>query len=1144
MIGLAAVRLVNWYHFADETFRLGGSCLLLGDNGSGKSTVLDAVQWALVADQQQVRFNKAANEQSRRSLHGYVRYKLGSEDEARPGQVRFGRGACTSYVILQFADDRDPAGDFACGLAMEASEADTHVPRVHFVAPRSTAAEVPAVAPGDLVRPLREFRQALRAVPHNRLFADAGTYREELRHRLGALPEAFHRLIVKALDFKPIGEVRDFVFHYLLDERPVDTAALQANLEHYKRLEAQARDAERRIAALDTICGQGERIAQERRTAESHRYLTLRAEVELAEAQVQAIERQLADAALTRDGLAGELQRAEDQLAFFRRERDRLIEMLLATPGFPEIQRLERDLDETRRAIGEATDAETTARRGLDTQRAVLEALLSQDARDLRHAHPEAFPGPSLLGAVDEPALLARLRETLARDGHLGGRDLTAWTRHLAQAADAIAVATARLGESLETAKQEGHLLEAEQAELERGRQRYPEGAEALLHLLRARLSASREPRPLCELIEVPSARWRDAVEGYLNTRRFDVLVAAGDFPRALALYERHKRDYALPGRGRVFIAGVGLVDVEKVQAAAPRREPRSLAEQVATDDALARAYVDFLLGDVICCDGEQELRRHRRAITDTVMVYQNHVARQTPAEVYRRHYVGEAARIRRREEIGQRLAELSQVVIDLAGRIEWVKATAVACRKGAAEAVELPRLVETAQRLPDLRARAVLLQRQLDRIDRREVEQLQRERETAETELSRLDGERGRLQQRLGAGARELEHLAQERDRAAHAQQSAVARLDDVFPSPGADGLGAERRAGYEDRYLLERAERTAGEIREVFDRQHRIIDSRVQGLVGSLVRLKTEYANAFGLVAEVEGEGYGEFAAQRELWHDSRLPEYRDRIVRAKEEAIQQLAEDVIFRLRENLVDVRRQMDELNRALKDVPFGSERYQFTLEVAPAHRPFFDLIMDAGRFEKDSLFGATAVESSDVRRTLDDLFERLVQAEARQVKTELDARADYREYFDYDLRIQHADGTYSLYGRVAADKSGGETQNPYYIAIFASLYRLYRSLAPDGRPRCGLVLLDEAFSKMDEARIEATLRFARGLGLQLLMATPKERSELVAPWVETSLYIHRDAMSGLPTVLDFTKEFKPDAVPGDNGATGAALPAP
>ena len=74
---------------------------------------------------------------------------------------------------------------------------------------------------------------------------------------------------------------------------------------------------------------------------------------------------------------------------------------------------------------------------------------------------------------------------------------------------------------------------------------------------------------------------------------------------------------------------------------------------------------------------------------------------------------------------------------------------------------------------------------------------------------------------------------------------------------------------------------------------------------------------------------------------------------------------------------------------------------------------------------------------------------------------------------------------------------------PYYIAIFASLYRLYRSLAPDGRAR----------------------------------------SELVAPWVETSLYVHRDPVSGMPSVLDFSKELKPDADVGDRGAPGPAQPA-
>ena len=68
---LEAVRLIQWYHFQDQTFPIGASCLLVGDNGSGKTTVLDAIQIALVADLGEVLFNRAANEKSRRTIHGY-----------------------------------------------------------------------------------------------------------------------------------------------------------------------------------------------------------------------------------------------------------------------------------------------------------------------------------------------------------------------------------------------------------------------------------------------------------------------------------------------------------------------------------------------------------------------------------------------------------------------------------------------------------------------------------------------------------------------------------------------------------------------------------------------------------------------------------------------------------------------------------------------------------------------------------------------------------------------------------------------------------------------------------------------------------------------------------------------------------------
>ncbi len=1115
---LEAVRLVQWYHFDDELLRLDGSCLLLGDNGSGKSTVLDAVQWALVADQTQIRFNKAANEQSHRTLHSYVRHKLGSEDETRPGQVRYGRGACTSYVALQFGDDRDAGAGFTCGLVMEANETDTTVNRWHFVLPGVCVKDAPFVV-GDVVQTARDFRAHVRdRMPNARLFPDAATYRDEVRHRLGALPQTFHRLLVKALDFKPIGQVRDFVFHYLLDAKPVDTQALQQNLEHYKRLAAQAQDARRRLTALDEICEHGERIGQERRTLDSHRYVYLRADVDLADEAARELGERHEQAARLAGEAKRSLLRLEERRALLERDHERVLSELVAAPAFRELQALRREREDVVRQAGAAEDAESRARRLLDEQEKALELLLGREAREVRRLREGLFDD-DLIGAAEEPAVVARLRQTLARQGALGGRDLGVWTRRLDRAGAAIRYARFKLEGELDRAKREGAELQAEREELERGRLRYPEGVEALLHLLSARMKAAQPPRPLCELIEVPAERWRDAVEGYLNTRRFDVICAPEDFPRALALYEKHKRGYPIPGRGTVFIANVGLVDVERVQDAAPRAQRRSLAAEVATDDPAARRYVDYLLGDVICCDDVSELRQHGRAVTDTVMVYQNHVARQTPPDVYRRRWIGQAARIERITEIDRRLAELSALVVELAPAVQWLKVAETATTRAAQQAVLLPELVAAAERLPELAKRIETLDRALARVDRRAIDAL-------EVERARLDGERQQTGEeikeqaaRIAGHEKDAERLGHERDAAALAGTRATEAVQAAFAD-----AGEERRAAYEARYREERVVRALDEIREVFERQHRGYEQRVRTSIERFIKLKTEYVNAFGFAGEALGERYDEFEVERTLWRDSRLPDYEGRIVRAKEEALQQLAEDIIFRLRENLVDVRRQIDQLNRALRDVTFGSERYQFTIDVEPEHREFHDLIMAAGQFEKDSLFGNAALASSEMRRTLQELFDRLLAAEAEQVRTELDARADYREYFRYDLKIHHADGTWSMYDRVAGDKSGGETQTPYYIAILASLYRVYRAGSADGRPTCGLVLLDEAFAKMDETRIQATLRFARELGLQLIVATPKERSELVAPWMETSLYIYKDARSGAPQVLDFTKE--------------------
>ena len=95
--------LINWFNFSIEVIDFNDINFLTGENGTGKSTIIDALQLLFLVDTSGTYFNKAANDKSDRTLQGYLRCEFGYDDE---NGLKYKRNTrFTSYIACEFFDD-------------------------------------------------------------------------------------------------------------------------------------------------------------------------------------------------------------------------------------------------------------------------------------------------------------------------------------------------------------------------------------------------------------------------------------------------------------------------------------------------------------------------------------------------------------------------------------------------------------------------------------------------------------------------------------------------------------------------------------------------------------------------------------------------------------------------------------------------------------------------------------------------------------------------------------------------------------------------------------------------------------------------------------------------------------------------------
>jgi uncharacterized protein YPO0396 len=247
--------------------------------------------------------------------------------------------------------------------------------------------------------------------------------------------------------------------------------------------------------------------------------------------------------------------------------------------------------------------------------------------------------------------------------------------------------------------------------------------------------------------------------------------------------------------------------------------------------------------------------------------------------------------------------------------------------------------------------------------------------------------------------------------------------------------------------------------------------------------------YRVEFGVNADVpaDWEGQARFGEEEHLrLTTSTLAERQ-----ADSEAALQAAEhvfrtDVVQAMLAGFERVDDQVNALNSVLKKAPEFSnrERYRFRYRPVDLHKELHAFLLEAGTKDpEDSLWSGQAKLPAEFRAILEASVDSPVLVDSSPLY-------DYRRFFSYDVEIRQDDEVVGLLSKRFGPGSGGEHRTPLYVIFGAALAAAYGNL--DGRNAGGgLMLLDEAFDKMDATNVRAVADYLNTLGLQLLMAGPE-----------------------------------------------------
>mgnify|MGYP000426380329 FL=1 len=1047
--------------------------LFSGKSGSGKSTVMDAIQVILYGSFSPNFLNKAADDaKNRRSVLSYLR------GEQKDGSANRKDCDFCSVIALEI-EDTGTHITTCIGIAFEVRKSDSEIKKFVYFSHSGKMPTSGYLTEQGVCYSNQEIKKLISSrakSEDNRGKGDVNRIYGSKEAYLGTLYDVIlgyidqNRFITmekSAIALKMTNGTGQFIRDYMFPKNTSDTiASISEQLDSYRQIKEKIEDLRKRIELLSEIQASGKELVRLQTDIVRAEAMIRCIGIEDLRARIQAAEDDKRNLAEKQEQCKKKVQ----ELSASREEAQQKLIQVSADLKASDLggkQQQYEELDERSRMLADNTRQ----------WQKILQGMKNWEEDDVITDYI-SNPVLNMIAELNQ----GRVSEELCQNLHL---KIESAKQNIEDEVEDYRDQRREIGKQL---KEKKRLVD----DMKHDRKPYDENLRsarsALSQQLSDRYGQTVKVQIFADLFDVQEEEWKNAIEGRMGRLKHS-LITEPQYAHEAAVLFRNMKQYE----------NVDLINSKAIADSKPDCMEGSLYEAVKTQEAYVDVCLKRYLGHIIKCRSVEELEQVRDGVTPDCYSYSNFIFRHLKKKDYTtRACIGRRVSKARLAEYEKDVEELSRQEMQLDDLLRRLKeARDFECLKDEpSHYVKLSRAGEELARVNKKKMELEETIRSLREGVYKELEEkeqsLQKQVKMVQEELDQTQGELARLGSRIGELSGENESRRQQLEE----------KLQGYVPNEAVEQEVWELLKKQSGQAVINRKKAQVADLEE---------KEQVQAETLRAARNRYIFAYPAGPFngAETSNEAYEKLL---EKYLTDFEPAYEEEFEKKCASIYKSLRENVIATIHGDIKAAKRHAYEINRLLRETNFSDSTYQIKIEPAKNENgQFFDMLMaeeldsknlDNAGFDGQISFGEDAFYQKYEQKIklLTDKFmppkdeDEHLRAQKRK---EMEQYADYRNYLSFSMFEQVTDenGTVireNFVDDMAGRDSGGEGQNPKYVALLAGFAMLYMQQSKRDS-KIKLVLLDEAFSKMDQERSAVCLKYARKMDLQLIVCVPDER---------------------------------------------------